>query len=95
MRSRYRIFAQAIKNIINAIGTITSIVPKSGCAQTRNTMTQRTIANGTNHSLKVCRYFLYCLKNAAKYTITANFRNSVGCRLKGTPGIEIHPLAHL
>jgi hypothetical protein len=50
MRDRYFTLAQAKKNIINDIGTITRIVQKSGCAHTKRSTTQSTIAKGTKPS---------------------------------------------
>jgi hypothetical protein len=51
--------------------------------------------NDIYHFLKSSKYHLYFFKNAAKKIIIDSFKNSVGWRLKGTPGILIHHLAHL
>jgi len=74
---------------------MTSIVPKSGCAPTRKRIDHKINKNGRNHHSRVPRYFLFCLKKAARYTTKANFKNSVGWILKGIPGIESQPVAHL
>ena len=88
-------FAQATKNIINATGITTRIVQKSGCAHTKSRTIPRTPANGKNHFWKFWRYFLFSLKNEARYTIIANFKNSVGWIVNGIHGIESHHVAHL
>jgi hypothetical protein len=75
-------------------GIITIRVQKSGCNHTNNNTAPIIIENGINQSLKVCKTFLYLAKNEAKYIISENFRNSVGCRVNGKPGIFIHHLAH-
>lgn len=90
----YLTLAQAIKNISVATGAKSIIVQKSGCKATRKITDQSINKNDKNHSLNVCNLCLFFLKKYAKYMINQNFKNSVGCIVKGIQGMDIHHLAH-
>jgi hypothetical protein len=77
-----------------ATGAKSIIVPKSGCKATKKTTAESTNKNGKNQLSNVCKTFLYFLKKYERYIIKPNFKNSVGCIVKGIHGIDIHHLAH-